>query len=315
VLLARGDEVLFEGAWGLATKRFGVSNEIDTKFNLGSMNKMFTAVSILQLVQEGELSLEDSLAEYVGEDWLPAEVTRPIQIRHLLTHTSGLGSYFNDVFMQSSRLLFRELDDYKPLVAGETREFEPGTAWRYSNTGMFLLGVVIEKVTGESYFDYVRQHVYGPAGMEDSDSFDMDRPIENLAIGYSREDRGDGLDWTNNLYMHVVRGGPAGGGFSTVHDLHAFDRALRSHVLLDVEHTAMLWEPHPELGSPEYGFGFGLSGEPGDRIVGHGGGFPGISAKLDMYLDSGYTVAVLSNYDGAAAEVAEWVRELLRASR
>ena len=113
--------------------------------------------------------------------------------------------------------------------------------------------------------------------------------------------------------MHVVRGGPAGGGFSTVRDLYAFDRALRGYVLLDADHTEMLWDPQP--GSPEYGFGFGLSGTPDDRVVGHGGGFPGISAKLDMYLDSGYTVAVLSNYDGAASEVSEKIRELLQAAR
>ena len=313
VLLARNGEVLFQGAYGLATKRFGVPNDIETKFNLGSMNKMFTAVSILQLVQAGKLSLEDSLGEYVGEDWLPREVTDPIQIRHLLTHTSGLGSYFNDEYMRSSRALFRELDDYKPLIADETLSFEPGTGWGYSNTGMFLLGVVIEKVTGQSYFDYVHEHVYEAAGMDDSDCFEMDRPIENLAIGYSRETRDDGLEWTNNVYKHVIRGGPAGGGFSNVGDLLAFGRALRAHRLLDAEHTEILWSAKPELGSPDYGFGFATSGAPGNRIVGHGGGFPGISANLDIYLDTGYTAAVMSNYDRGASLINDKIRELLQA--
>jgi hypothetical protein len=135
VLLAKDGKVLFKGAYGLASKRFNVPNKIDTKFNLGSMNKMFTGVAITQLVQRGRLSLDDPLSTYLSTDWLPREITDKIKIKHLLTHTSGLGSYFNDTFLGSSRLLFRELDDYKPLVADETLAFEPGTDWQYSNTG------------------------------------------------------------------------------------------------------------------------------------------------------------------------------------
>ncbi len=160
VLLAKDGKVLLQGAYGLASKRFNVANRIDTKFNLGSMNKMFTSVTITRLVQEGKLSLEDPLSKYLSTDWLPIEITEKIKIKHLLTHTSGLGSYFNDTYMKSSKTLFRALDDYQPLVQSETLAFEPGTDWSYSNTGMFLLGVVIEKVTGKSYFDVVRERIY-----------------------------------------------------------------------------------------------------------------------------------------------------------
>jgi len=166
---------------------------------------------------------------------------------------------------------------------------------------------VIEKATGENYFEYMRKNVYGPAGMINSDCYDMDRPVPNLAIGYTK----DGDEWRSSLCLHVIRGGPAGGGFSTVEDLFAFDQALRSHKLLDATHTEMLWSPKPDLGSPAYGFGFRIDGEPGRRIVGHGGGFPGISAKLDMHLDTGYTVAVMSNYDGIAPDVASRVAEYI----
>lgn len=315
VLLARDGQVLFQGAYGLASKRFDVANRIDTKFNLGSMNKMFTGVTVTRLVQDGKLSLEDPLSKYVSEDWLPAETTEQIRIKHLLTHTSGLGSYFNETYEKSSKTLFRVLDDYKPLMQSETLAFEPGTGWEYSNTGMFLLGVVIEKVTGQSYFAVVRDRVYEPAGMINSDCYEMDRPVPNLAIGYSRERTGEGPPWTNNYYKHVIKGGPAGGGFSTVEDLLRFDQALRFHELLDPEHTEMVWSPKPELGSPGYGFGFIVSGEPGHRIVGHGGGFAGISSSLDMYLDSGYTAAVMSNYDRGATPVRDKIRELLRRCR
>ena len=311
VLLAKNGTVLFEGAYGPASKRFNVPNKLDTKFNLGSMNKMFTGVAVTQLVQQGRLSLTDQLSKFVSTEWLPREITDRIQIQHLLTHTSGLGSYFNDKYAESSRALFRDLDDYLPLIVGSTLAFEPGTDWQYSNTGMFLLGLVIEKVTGQDYFDYVRQHIYRPAGMINSDCYEMDKPVPNLAIGYTR----DGDEWRNNLYLHVIRGGPAGGGFSTVRDLLRFDQALRNHKLLDREHTELVWSAKPELNSPDYGFGFGVQGEPGNRIVGHSGGFPGINANLDMFLDSGYTSVVMSNYSHGAQPIASKIKELLTAGR
>lgn len=311
VLLAKDGKVLFKGAYGLASKRFDVPNKIDTKFNLGSMNKMFTAVAISQLVQQGKLSFDDSLGKFLSTDWLPHEITDKSKIKHLLTHTSGLGSYFNEVYDQTARAKVRELDDYKPLIVGSTSAFEPGTDWQYSNTGFFLLGVVIEKVTGQNYFDYIRENVYKPAGMINSDCYDMDRPVPNLAMGYSRDPAPRGPQWTNNLYKHVIRGGPAGGGFSTVEDLLKFDIALRSHELLSRELTENLWTGKPEMNSPEYGFGFGVGGTPTNRVVGHGGGFDGINSNLDMYLDSGYTAVVMSNYDMGAQAVKGKIRELL----
>jgi len=311
VLLAKDGKVLFKAAYGLASKRFDVPNKIDTKFNLGSMNKMFTAVAISQLVQRGQLSFDDPLGKFLSTDWLPHDITDKIKIKHLLTHTSGLGSYFNDTYEQTARAKLRELDDYKPLIVGSTLAFEPGTDWQYSNTGFFLLGEVIEKVTGQNYFDYMRENIYKPAGMVNSDCYDMDRPVPNLAMGYSREPAPRGPQWTNNLYKHVIRGGPAGGGFSTVEDLLAFDIALRSYKLLNKELTENLWTGKPELNSPDYGFGFGIRGTPTERVVGHGGGFSGINSNLDMFLDSGYTAAVMSNYDMGAQAVEGKIRELL----
>jgi CubicO group peptidase (beta-lactamase class C family) len=307
VLLARGGDILFLRAYGLASRRYGVPNTVDTRFNLGSMNKMFTSVVVAQLVEEGALRLDDSLARYVGADWLPREVTEPIRVEHLLTHTSGLGSYFNDAYSRSSRELFRELDDYKPLVAGERSEFPPGTGWRYSNTGMLLLGVVVEKVTGTSYFEAVRERVYRRAGMRSTDCYDMDDPVPNLAMGYTRV----GTALRENTFMHVIRGGPAGGGFSTALDLYHFARALTGGRLLGPEMTEKVLSPKPDLGSPDYGYGFSVDEVAGERVVGHSGGFPGISSNLDMFLDSGYVAVVLTNLDQAAIPVQQAIREML----
>lgn len=303
-LVARGEEVLFAHACGEASKRFHVPNDLETRFNLGSMNKMFTATAIMQLVEEGIVSLDDPIGRYVDETWLPAEITDRVTVHHLLTHTSGLGSYFNARYREGSRQLFRRLDDYKPLVRDEELAFEPGTDWRYSNTGMFLLGVVLESATGVDYFDYVRRHIYEPAGMRHSDSYEMDRPVENLAIGY---DPAPDSEWgyENNLFKHVIKGGPAGGGFSTVGDLHRFVVALTSGALVSPESLETLWSDHFD------GYGFRIRQGPNGKVVGHGGGFAGISASLDIMPDRDYIVAVLSNYGRAAGPVAGRVASLI----
>lgn len=313
VLLAKDGQVLFKKAYGPACKSYNVPNNTETKFNLGSMNKMFTAVAITQLVERGKLSFTDPISKYLGPEWLPSDVTDKVTIEHLLSHTSGLGSYFNDKFMKSSRTLYRTVDDYRPLVAEERLEFEPGTKWSYSNTGFLLLGAIIEKVTGQTYFDYVRENIFKPAGMTNTDSYDMDEPVPNLAVGYAKNTGENGhLRWRTNLFEHTIKGGPAGGGFSTVDDLLKFDIALRSHKLLNAETTQILWSPKPS--SPDYGYGFGVRIVGENLMVGHSGGFIGISANFDMHLTTGYTVVVLSNYGDAAGVVTRKMNEMLGAS-
>jgi CubicO group peptidase (beta-lactamase class C family) len=307
LLVAKGENVLLTLAAGEASKAFHVPNNIDTKFNLGSMNKMFTSTAVVQLAEKGKLSLDDPIGKYVDESWLPKDVTNKITIRHLLTHSSGLGSYFNETYMKSSRALFRKLDDYKPLIKDDRPSFEPGKQFQYSNTGMFLLGVVIEKVTGEDYFGYIRKAIYAPAGMTNSDSYEMDYPVENLAIGYSPDPKSP-YGWQNNLYKHVIKGGPAGGGFSTVKDLHKFALALLAGKYVSKDSLKSMWTDH--LGA-DYGYGFSVSEGPAGKVVGHGGGFDGINSNLDIYLDAGYIVAVMSNVDQGASPAARKIGRLL----
>jgi CubicO group peptidase (beta-lactamase class C family) len=307
LLIAKGDDVLLTQAGGEASKSYHVPNNIDTKLNLGSMNKMFTATSIVQLAEKGVLSYQDPISKYVDESWLPKEITDKVTIHHLLTHTSGLGSYFNDTYQKSSRELFRNVDDFKPLVKGEKLAFEPGKRFQYSNTGMLLLGVVIEKATGQSYFEYVRKNIYGPAGMKNSDSYEMDYPVDNLAIGYSPDWKSP-YGWQNNLYKHVIKGGPAGGGFSTVGDLHRFARALQTGKLVKLESLPLMWK---DYAGANYGYGFTVVQGPNGKVVGHSGGFDGINGNLDIFVDRGYIVAVLSNYDMGATPVARRIDQLL----
>ena len=171
-----------------------------------------------------------------------------------------------------------------------------------------VLGAVVAKVSGEDYFDYVRKHIYKPAGMVNTDAYEMDRDTPNLAIGYTEGHMagpGQPEGPRNNLFMHVVKGGPAGGGFSTVEDLTRFALALQNGKLLDKKETDILLTGKVSpgrRGNSKYAYGFFDDTLRGTRIVGHGGGFPGINSQLDIYLDKGYTVAVMSNYDPPAAQ-------------
>jgi CubicO group peptidase (beta-lactamase class C family) len=311
VLLAKDGKVVYEAARGTADRNHGVPMRLDSKLNLGSMNKMFTAVVVGQLVDEGRLSFRDAVSKFLGgKGWTKADLQK-VRVEHLLSHTSGLGSYFNDRYERTARQLLRRVDDYKPLVAEDTLAFEPGTSGQYSNTGFLLAGAVIEAATGRDYFDVVRERIYGRAGMANSDSYDLDLVVPNLAVGYSRERTTSGARWRSNTFEHVIRGGPAGGGYSTARDLLAFAEALRAGRLLSPKTAEALWSPKPELhGNPGYGFGFGIALDALGRRVGHTGGFSGISSCLDVYLDTGWTMVVLSNVDGGMPPVAQKLREV-----
>jgi CubicO group peptidase (beta-lactamase class C family) len=300
LLVAKGPLVLLTMAGGEANKSFHSANNLDTKFNLGSMNKMFTAIAAARLVELGKLSFDDPIGKWVDETWLPKDVTDTITVRHLMTHTSGLGSYFNETFNLSSRALYRKLGDYKPLLKNEKPAFTPGEKFLYSNTGMLLLGVIIEKVTGEDYFDHIRKTISTPVGMTSTDCYEMDYPVENLAVGYSPDWKSP-YRWQNNLYKHVIKGGPSGGGFSTVKDLHKFAQALLAGKLVSKAMLETLWTDHK---AGNYGYGFTVVQGPGGKVVGHSGGFPGINSELDIYVDSGYIVVVMSNYDNGASPLA-----------
>ncbi len=315
VLLAKDGTPLFHKAYGLASKSYQVPNRPDTKFNIASVGKIFTGVAIAQLAEKGKLSLTDPVSKYLHADWLKPDISQKIQIQHLLTHTSGLGDYFKDLYSRSTPLVFRSLEDYKPLVADRTLAFEPGAQWSYSNTGFLLLGAVIEKVTGQSYFDYLREHIYRPAGMTNTDAWDKDTPIPNRATGYIKEYADKTVQWRSNLFTRVMKGMPSGGSYSTAEELLKFDTALRSHKLLSPEYTKMVLSGKPELNSWHYGYGFFISDSPAGRIAAHGGDGSGISSQFKMYLDSGYTLVILSNYGPPAATTVEQIIHQMLASQ
>ncbi|HVA90328.1 MAG TPA: serine hydrolase domain-containing protein [Chloroflexota bacterium] len=330
VLIARDGVPIFTRVHGLASVAYQAPILLDTKMNLGSMNKMFTAVAIVQLAEQGKLAFEDHIGAFLPH--YPRAVADTVTVHHLLTHTAGLGDFLDDRF-EGARARLRTVSDYLSLFIDDPLAFAPGQRWQYSNAGYGVLGAIIEAATDQSYFDYVREHIFQPAGMDNTDAYELDRDTPNLAMGYTRGDVARTLrernrmwrtDQTsafspgprrNNIFMLPVKGGPFGGGYSTVEDLLRFDRALRSHVLLRPSSTEILLAGKVDLpGEPEgrYAYGFRDERINGQRLVGHNGGFWGVNGQLDMYLDSGYTVAVLANYDPLVAHlIASKLRELL----
>ncbi|HSS50163.1 MAG TPA: serine hydrolase domain-containing protein, partial [Thermoanaerobaculia bacterium] len=291
VLVARHGEVLLQKAWGFANRESKTPATLNTRFRLGSMNKMFTSVATLQLVEAGKLALNDPIGKYLP-DYPNKDVASKVTVRHLLTHTGGTGDIFGPDF-EKNRLTLREHSDYLKLYGSRGLTHEPGAEFRYSNYGFVLLGVLIEKVTGTSYYDYVRSHIFQPAGMTSTDSLTEADAVPNRSVGYMKGKGG----WVPNTDTLPWRGTAAGGGYSTAGDLLRFAQALESGKLISKASLAAATTPNKE----DYGYGFGIEGEGPLRSYGHSGGAPGMNGDLRIYPQLGTVVISLSNLDPPAA--------------
>jgi D-alanyl-D-alanine carboxypeptidase len=302
VLVAKDGVTIASKAAGIANKATDAPITLDTKFNLGSLNKMFTAVAIAQLAQAGRLSFNDPISKHLP-DYPNKEVADKVTIHQLLTHTSGMGMYWNEKFMaQREKML--TVAAHLPLFAGDPLLFPPGEKFQYSNSGYMVLGAIIEKISSQDYYSYVQEHIYKPAGMTDTGFYQPGKEIPNLAIGYSKmSPDGKPLEEArDNTDIREVKGGPAGGGYSTAGDLVKFHMALRSYKLLNEEYTKLVTTGKVDTGGPigRYAYGFGDKVFDGKHIIGHNGGSPGISANFEMYPELGDTAVILMNSDPPA---------------
>ena len=275
VVLAKADTRVFARAYGLADREARIPNGLATRFNLGSINKAFTATAIRQLAAAGKLSLDDRLIRHLP-DYPNRDVAERVTIRQLLEHRSGIGGNIFAAPAGGSRGDLRATGDFLNLFVQEPLQFEPGTRQQYSNAGYIVLGAVIERLSGMSYYDYVRTNVFQPAGMTHTASYARDSLPPNTAIGY--------VDGARNLETLPGRGSSAGGGYSTADDLLRFARAVREGRI---------------AGAPPSGMGIA-------------GGAPGINAILETGIAGGYDVVVLANLGPPAAEdIARQVRQWL----
>ncbi len=308
VLVAKGGTPVFEQAYGLADRERNTPNMLDTRFRVGSMNKMFTAVSIVQLVQAGKVRLDDPLGKYLN-DYPNKEIATKVTISELLTHTGGTGDIFGPEF-DAHRLELKTPSDYEKLYGTRAPEFAPGSKWEYSNYGFILLGLIVEKVSGESYYDYVRENVYAPAGMTSTGSEPESEAVPNRSVGYTSAN-GKLEPNTDTL---PYRGTSAGGGYSTVGDLLRFATSLQQHRLLNAAYTQLLTSGKVDTPEGRYGFGFSETIANGTHCFGHGGGAPGMNGDLEICPDPGYVVVVLANMDPmAAGRISDFITDRLPA--
>lgn len=287
------NQVHLESIHGFANKKAKIENKIDTKFNIGSINKVFTAIGTLQLIQSGKLGLNDKLTQYVPE--LTKKGVDQITLKHLLQMRSGYGSYFSSEKFLANMNDLRDMEEYLPIIQEFELDFEPGTSRAYSNIGYELLGIVIQRVTKTNYYDYIQTHIYDRAEMENSGSFERDRLLKNLAIGYSQYSPnrvfGTELDRSevNHYRYHnndrlAVKGTAAGGGYATIDDFKKLLLAIKGYTLLDEKHTDLLMNRYEQTKKKRKAFGFA-------------GGATGVSAHFWWNLQNDDYIIVLSNYD------------------
>ncbi|MGE5250824.1 MAG: serine hydrolase domain-containing protein [Bacteroidota bacterium] len=301
VLLAREHEPILRAARGFAIQPSVLRNGQDTQFNIASVTKMLTATAVVRLAANGQLELHRPVAAYAPALPHAEEVT----VHQLLTHTAGFDRYWNDAY-RAARSDLRSIAGYLGLFAGEPLLFAPGTSHHYGNSGYVLLGALIERITGRSYYEYMQEEIFQHVGMKDTGFHEMDLPMPNCAIGYTRENWFGPEDGRirSNQFIYAVKGSPSEHCFSTVQDLFLFLQAFQAGQLMDAHHMELCLTPHSPAEQPgvSYGYGFQIidAGKHG-RVIGHGGRALGGDAFAVTYVDLRYTVIVLSNYDRPAA--------------
>ncbi|MFD2444629.1 serine hydrolase domain-containing protein [Bacillus sp. CGMCC 1.16607] len=281
VSILKNRRIVFEHAFGWADKENQIKNKIDTKFCVGSMlNKPLTAVSILQLIQRGKLTLTQSI-----EDFFPHYQGKGITIHHLLNHTSGIVNYL----MLRNKIKWDQ--DYTPeqildVVEQHRLKFPPGKKSSYNNTGYLMLGIIIEKITGMSYYDYVRENILIPSGMVNTGF--ISEGVNDVALNYINQESGPHIS-PSVLFA-------CGETFSTVEDIHQFDLALKTQILLNEESINLMEHPSYKGKYVTIGYGWIIKNLFGRKSMSHGGTHPGgYTTHLERYIKDDITIVVLSN--------------------
>ena len=279
VLVARNGTPLLRRGYGLANRETNEPVTPDTRFNLGSIDKLITRIAVWQLVAAGKLELDVPVGRYLP-DYENKAVREQVTTRHLYEMRSGVGNFMNDAYL-ARHADIRTVDQYLELFVNEPLQFAPGTGMLYSNGGYIILGKLIERLTGMSYYDYVTKNITGPLGMTATQHYLIDAPVPHRAVGYTAT-RGP---LQPNTYSLAGRGSPAGGGYSTVDDFLKLDAGLRANRLLPAAYDSIL--------GPDFKRG---------ELVSYGGGGPGTNTQYASWND-GLTIIVFSNRDPSSGTV------------
>ena len=326
VRITVGGEERFAGAYGYASRAWHVPNTLETRFDTASITKLFTAVATLQQIEAGAFGLDTGVVDYLGLDG--TAISPDVTVRHLLTHTSGIGDdadeeageRYEDVWRTRPNYSVVETADFLPQFAYRAPNFAPGAGCRYNNCAYVLLGLMIERATGRTYRDVVRERVFAPAGMTDSDFLRMDRVNERLAEGADPilDDAGAIVGWKRNIYSYPPIGSPDGGAHVTAADLERFLRAVTGGRLLSAAMTTAFLTPQVvyrvrEGWTQHWGLG------PWFRIDDSGelvflekeGVNVGASGVVRHYPGRDLTLVVLSNLEDGAWDPVERAHEAI----
>lgn len=312
ILVAKDDSIIEKRAYGRANIEYGINNETDTKFNIASITKMITAVATLQLYENNKLELDVPIGKYLPE--YPNKLVRDsVTIHQLLSHSSGLNNFYVTDQDKMKNLEYNEVSDFVPLFANDTLLSVPGTQYSYSATGFVILGLIIEEVSGENYYRYVKDNIFKPAKMINSAELQIDSIVINKASGYTSM-FGENETLKKNDY-YLTKASPGGFHYSTIEDLFRFSKALRNNELLKKETTDLMFEPKIKGYNTHMGYGIGVDNRYNQTILGHSGGWYGIHTELMDFMDDHYTIVILSNIDdggnAGASKVSDFFMELL----
>lgn len=291
-LVAENGKVIYKKGFGLASMEWNIPNQPDTKFRLGSITKQFTATLILQLVEQGKIKLDGKVSDYLPD--YRRDVGEKVTVHHLLTHTSGIPSYTSmpGFFAEVSRNPYG-VADFVKKYASRDLEFEPGSKFSYNNSGYFLLGAIIEKVTGKSYEQVLQENILAPAGMKNTGYDHHNTIINRRASGYIKTPVG----YENAPYLDMSLPYAAGSMYSTVEDLYLWDQALYGHKLLSARTTELMFKPN--LDNYAYGWVAGKAklGETEEAVstIGHGGGINGFNTLITRLVDNKHLIVLLDN--------------------
>jgi CubicO group peptidase (beta-lactamase class C family) len=297
VLIARKGKVIYKKAFGLANREWDVPNTIQTKFKIASVTKQFTAAAVLQLAEVGKLNLEDKLSKYFPDFPKGDSVT----LHMLLTHTSGIKSYTSlPNFSYISALPYTK-DSVIALFKNLPYDFSPGTQWRYNNSGFFLLGCIIEKVSGQVYSDYMLKNVFRQGGLYNTGVDKSDSILTHRAMGYVKTP----TRWKNAVYVSTEFPYSAGGLFSTVEDLYQWQKALFGGQIISSAMFAKMSTPYIN----RYGYALDLDSLQNHKRVGHDGNIEGFGSYCYYYPFDDVNVVILSNKQGST----QWIGQALGA--
>jgi len=324
VLVKKNDETLFSFAGGYANRSWKIPNTIKTKFRIASVSKMFTAVAIAQLVERGLLDFSTRILDIL--EFKNSDISNDVTIHHLLTHTSGIADYYDEssgdegweeLWRQRPIYNMRTLNDYLDLFIDKKREADPGTKFKYNNGGYILLGLAIEKITGNTYFDFVKKNIFNRIDMKDSCFISLDEVHENVAEGYENIDG----KWMRNIYTATPTAASDGGATSSAEDLIKFIQGLKENKLINKELTKRILAPYvideESNGFRDYIWKYGYANyyllDKDENIVrgGHTGEEYGVSSRLYYYPSLGIDVVILGNVGFSAGKLGWEIHDLI----